>query len=80
MAPLFAYATLVGLIVPTTFSILLLVANANNWHSSERFAHTVTIDKPTIAIVVQVLAYSLGLFQICALCNYPYIIKHLLIY
>lgn len=80
MAPPFAYVTLAGLIVPTTFSILLLVANLKNWHSSEYFAHTVTVDKPTIAIVVQVISHALGLFQICALCNNPYTIKHLITY
>ena len=71
MAPPFAYVTLIGLIIPTTFSILLLVANVHDWHSSEHFAHTVTVDKPTIAIVVQVFSYTLGLLQISALCKYP---------
>jgi hypothetical protein len=69
MAPPYVYVTLAGLIVPTTFSILLLAAHLRDWHSSEHYAQTVTDDKPAIAIMVQVISHSLGLFQICALCN-----------
>ena len=68
--PSAAYLAFIGLVVPTTFSILLLVASVRGWQSSERYAQTVTTEKPSIAIVVQILSQSLGLFQICALCTY----------
>ncbi|KAF2002965.1 hypothetical protein P154DRAFT_561474 [Amniculicola lignicola CBS 123094] len=64
-----AFLSLIGLIVPTTFSILLLNVNLRGWHSSERYAQFVTNEKPSIAIGVQILSYSLGLFQIVALCT-----------
>ncbi|KAF2800467.1 hypothetical protein K505DRAFT_1523 [Melanomma pulvis-pyrius CBS 109.77] len=68
MAPPYAYFTLAGLVVPTAFSLVLLVASLRGWHSSERYAQTVTDEKSSIAIVVQLFSHSLGLFQICALC------------
>ncbi|PVH98201.1 hypothetical protein DM02DRAFT_682685 [Periconia macrospinosa] len=67
--PYAAYAVLGGLLVPTVFSVLLLVADSRGWHSSEGYVETVTNEKPTIAIAVQLLSHSLGLFQVCALCT-----------
>jgi chromate transport protein ChrA len=68
-APISAYLALLGLIVPTAFSLALLVANLREWNSSESFAKTVERQKPTIAIIIQVLSHTLGSSQILALCN-----------
>ncbi|KAF2728675.1 hypothetical protein EJ04DRAFT_569299 [Polyplosphaeria fusca] len=66
--PIAAYFALLGLVVSTIFSLLALVANVRGWHSSEQFAVTVTNERATIAIIIQVISHSLGLLQICALC------------